>query len=158
MPALLVLLLKVVCVYVFLKSDIDLEIKCTSENMLVIFHLLSITLGAELERAEQRDRVTKAFLLKDFSLCALLCVCVCVRARERVSLLAAHAVLFTRILRVTSSFVLIEGSSGPWNARLFDENTGNANCTGSVRKYTLFVTTNCVWRNSRRLKRFPAAP
>jgi hypothetical protein len=100
-----------VCVYVFLKSDIDLEIKCTSENMLVIFHLLSITLGAELERAEQRDRVTKAFLLKDFSLCVLLCVCV--RARERVSLLAAHAVLFTRILRVTSSFVLIEGSSGP---------------------------------------------
>jgi len=81
MPALLVLLLKVVCVYVFLKSDIDLEIKCTSENMLVIFHLLSITLGAELERAEQRDRVTKAFLLKDFSLCALLCVCVCVRER-----------------------------------------------------------------------------
>jgi hypothetical protein len=79
--------------------------------MLVIFHLLSITLGAELERAEQRDRVTKAFLLKDFSLCVLLCVCV--RARERVSLLAAHAVLFTRILRVTSSFVLIEGSSGP---------------------------------------------
>lgn len=76
------------------------------------FSLILYSIGAELQRAggEARwPRVTKAFLLKDFFSLCLVCVYIC----ERVSLLAAHAVLFTRILRVTSSFVLIEGSSGP---------------------------------------------
>lgn len=161
-PALLLVLLKVVCVCVAVCAS---QKRYRSRNKVHFreyagdFSLTNITL-AQLERAEgpMAERVTKAFLLKDFSLYASCERARVYNARKRVSLLATHAVLFTRTLRVTSSFVLIEGSSGPWNAASTLSKTENANFCGSACENTPFCNNKLRRKREPSAKEVPPSP
>lgn len=157
-PALLLVLLKVVCVCASQKRYRSRN-KVHFREYAGDFSLTNITL-AQLERAEgpMAERVTKAFLLKDFSLYAS-CERARVYMREReflswqptrsclLELYALHHRLFW--LRVP---VALETRPALWAKQRMRISAG------ARAKIHPFVTTNCGENESQAPKRYPRRP